>query len=300
MTKAVVTGGAGFIGSHLVDRLVDMGLDVTIIDDLSTGSQDQANPRARLIKGSLTERALVQTEMAEAEYVFHFAALPRIQPSFDDPLGHEEANVIGTINCLQALKDSKHLKKIVVSSSSACYGNPDQLPTPETAPIDCLSPYALQKYASEQYALILGQRFATPVISLRYFNVYGPRSFNARNPFNAYSSVVGIFQNQHQNGKTLTITGDGSQSRDFVHVYDVVEANLVAAFSELAGDVFNVGYGKAYTVLDTARLFADNYEFIPERKGEPRITLAAIDKIKTAFGWSPTIDLESGVKLLEE
>ena len=298
MTKAVVTGGAGFIGSHIVDRLAEMGMDVVVLDDLATGDTKNTNSRARFVNGSVCDPGVVQATLEGAEYVFHTAALPRIQPSFDDPLGHDEVNVRGTIHCLEALKDSPHLKKFVFCSSSACYGTPEELPTPETARISCLSPYALQKYVAEQYSLILGERFDIPVVALRYFNVYGPRSFNPLNPLSAYSSVLGIFKNQFENGKTLTVTGDGLQSRDFVHVFDVVEANLAAALSGVTQNVFNVGCGQSYTIIETAQLFSEDYVFIPERKGEARITLAAIDKIKESLGWSPKISLKKGVTLL--
>jgi UDP-glucose 4-epimerase len=201
---------------------------------------------------------------------------------------------------LEALKDSKRLKKLVISSSSACYGDVEELPTTELAPINCMSPYALQKYASEQYSLILGERFGIPVVSLRYFNVYGPRSFNAESRLSAYSSVIGVFNNQLKNKQTLTITGDGSQSRDFVHVRDVGRANVAAAMSDVTGEVFNVGFGRAYTILETARFFSDDYTFIPERMGEALATLADISKIKRELGWAPQITLADGIKELKE
>ena len=300
MTRAVVTGGAGFIGSHITDLLIEQGMDVVVLDDLSTSDGSKVNPRAEFVQGSTTDRDLVEVTLAEADFVFHTAALPRIQPSFDDPVAHEEANVLGTIRCLEALKDSGRLKKFVISSSSACYGDVEELPTTELAPINCMSPYALQKYASEQYALILGDRFEIPVVSLRYFNVYGPRSFNPESRLSAYSSVIGVFNNQLKNHQMLTITGDGSQSRDFVHVRDVAKANVVAAMSDVAGEVFNVGFGKAYTILETAKFFSDDYTFISERKGEALATLADISKIKRELGWAPQITLADGIKELKE
>lgn len=298
MTKAVVTGGAGFIGSHISDRLVELGMEVTVLDDLSTGIQENVNPRVHLVQGSVCDREVVRSTLEGAEYVFHAAALPRVQPSFDDPVGHEKANVVGTIHCLEAVKGSRHLRKFVFSSSSSCYGNPEQLPTPETAPVACLSPYALQKYAAEQYVLLLAKRFDIPVIALRYFNVYGPRSFNPKNPFNAYSSVVGIFHYQKLSGVPLTITGDGEQSRDFVHVYDVGRANLMAAMSERSGEVCNVGYGSHITMNALAGLLEHPVIYVPERKGEARITWADISKIKDHLGWAPEIGLNKGLELM--
>jgi UDP-glucose 4-epimerase len=293
VSKAIVTGGAGFIGSHIADLLIETGMDVVVLDDLSTGDRRNVNSRARFVEGSVCDPAQVRAVCEGVEYFFHSAALPRIQPSFDDPVFHEEVNVIGTIRCLEALKGNPRLKKIVVSSSSACYGSPGQLPTSETAPIRCLSPYALQKYAAEQYALILGQRFRMPVLSLRYFNVYGPRSFNPKNPFNAYSSVIGIFQSQKLAGTPLTITGDGEQSRDFVHVRDVAKANLLAALSEASGEIYNVGRGSCITIRALASLFNHPTVHIPERAGEARVTWADITKIRSHLGWYPTIDLRT-------
>ena len=294
---AVVTGGAGFIGSNLTDELIKRGFQVTIIDDLSTGQRSNLNPKARLVEGSICDLKLMQSVLPEADYVFHLAALPRIQPSFEDPLGHEEVNVVGTINCLLALKGSSRLKKFVYSASSACYGTPTELPTTETALISPLSPYALQKYSAEQYALMLGERYEIPVVALRYFNVYGPRSFNEKNPFNAYSSVIGIFNHQKGAGKPLTVTGDGSQERDFVHVFDVVQANILGATSDKHGQVYNVGAGKTISILELANLYNSEIVFTPERKGEARVTWANNTKLRTELGWKPSVSLEQGLGL---
>jgi UDP-glucose 4-epimerase len=160
--KCVVTGGAGFIGSHVVDLLVQQGADVYIVDDLSTGRKENLNPKAKFCQGSICDLRFLQEVFKDATYVFHLAALPRIQPSFEDPVGHEEVNVLGTIRCLEALKAVKTLRKLVYSSSSACYGTPLDLPTSEKAAISPLSPYALQKYTAEQYCLILGERYQIP------------------------------------------------------------------------------------------------------------------------------------------
>jgi len=296
--KCLVTGGAGFIGSHIVDKLVNEGMNVVVLDDLSTGMMENANKKATFIQADITSFDEISAYFQDVDYVFHTAALPRIQPSFEQPIEHENVNVIGTINCLEASKSAR-IKKFVFSSSSSCYGNPDILPTPETAPINCLSPYALQKYTAEQYCMILGERFDIPVLALRYFNVYGPRSFNPKNPYNAYTSVIGIFNNQKKNGQKLTITGDGEQSRDFVHVYDVAQANIDAALSDFVFKIYNVGYGKDYTINEVARMFSSDVTYIPERKGEARITLANIEKISRELGWQPKISLEEGVNLLD-
>lgn len=292
--NALVTGGLGFIGSHVVDFLIKNGLDVTVVDNLSTGSQANSNNRARYISKNVED--LIFNEVESFDYVFHLAALPRIQPSFTAPEEHEVANVIATVRLLELLKKSKKVKKLVYSASSACYGNPAIMPTPETEHIAPLSPYALQKYAAEQYCLILGERNEIPVVTLRYFNAYGPRSFNPNNKFNAYTSVIGIFHHQKINGEKLTITGDGMQERDFVHVTDIANANFLAAISKISNRTYNVGFGKCFSILDIAKKFNHPHTFIPERKGEAKITLADISKIKNELGWVPGIDLEEGIQ----
>ena len=299
MAQAVVTGGAGFIGSHVVDLLVTEGFDVTVLDNFSTGDVSRVNPNAKVVKASITDAHQIMPVLSNAEFVFHLAALPRIQPSFDDPIGHEEVNVLGTIHCLEALKGNKRLKKFVYSASSACYGNPSELPTSEEAAISCLSPYALQKYTAEQYVLILGERFDIPVVSLRYFNAYGPGSFNPKNPFNAYSSVVGVFHNQRTGGKPITVTGDGGQARDFVHVDDVARANLLAAQRGTKGEIYNVGSGTSVSVKDLAEMFGGPITFLPERKGEAQVTWANITKITRDLGWQPQISLKAGIASLD-
>lgn len=299
MTRAVVTGGAGFIGSHTVDRLVALGMDVVVLDDLSTGDPRYVHPQANLVRETVCDPQVVRRVLADAEFVFHLAALPRIQPSFEDPIGHDEVNVIGTLHCLQAIRGSPRLRKFVFAGSSACYGNPQELPTSEDARIACLSPYALQKHAAEQYTLILGEHFGIPVVALRYFNVYGPRSFSPKNPFNAYTSVVGIFAEQRRAGQPLTITGTGEQSRDFVHVSDVVEANLLAARSERVGDVYNVGSGRVIAINNLAKMFDHPVTHIPPRPGEASITWADVRKIRADLGWIPKVSLEQGVAMVE-
>jgi UDP-glucose 4-epimerase len=296
--KCLVTGGAGFIGSHIVDALINQGADVLVCDNLSTGRRQNLNPKARFVEVDIRSFDESCTLFDGVEYVFHAAALPRIQPSFDQPIEHEEVNVIGTIKCLLAC-NGRNVKKFVLSGSSACYGNPRVTPTPETEAPNCLSPYALQKYAAEQYCLLLGSRFDIPVISLRYFNVYGPRSFNPANPYNAYSSVIGIFHEDRRRGTPLTITGDGTQKRDFVHVADVARASIAAALSDVTCDAFNVGSGVAVTIRDVAAMFYHPSEYIPKRQGEAEITLADITKIRSQLNWMPTIDLLTGIRSLQ-
>ncbi len=297
--KAIVTGGAGFIGSHVVDLLVSDGVDVVIVDNLSTGQEAYLNPKAKLVRADIRQTDAWKHEVKDCDYFFHLAALPRIQPSFDEPVEHEDVNVIGTIRCLEAVKGSG-IKKFVYSSSSAIYGNTERIPTPEDTPPQLLNPYALEKYAGEQYALILGERFAIPVIALRYFNVYGPRSFNPKNPFNAYSSVIGIFNDQCRRGVPLTVTGDGSQRRDCIHVTDVARANYAAARSTLALRSYNVGCGNNYSVQEVAELFSPNITHIAERKGEARVTVADVSRIADELNWKASIDLPEGVRLMKQ
>ncbi len=298
MSKAVVTGGAGFIGSHIVDKLISDGLDVFIIDDLSTGNKKNINTRAKFFQESIVNVDSIRNIFKDAEYVFHTAALPRIQPSFSDPVKHEIVNVVGALNCFESVKNSKILKKFVYSSSSSCYGNTHELPTTEAAPINPMSPYGTQKYAAEQMLLQLGARYELPIVALRYFNVYGPRSFDEKNPHNAYTSVIGIFHNQKEKGLPLTVTGNGKQSRDFIHVIDIADANiLVSRNNSVYNDVFNVGFGNNYSVIEIAKFFSKDIIFIPERKGEPEITLASVDKLSQNIGWSPNINLKTGIGL---
>ena len=298
--KCIVTGGAGFIGSHIVDLLVRQGMEVAVVDNLSTGREANLNPRATLHQVDIGDLAALERLCQGVELFFHAAALPRIQPSFDQPMEHEESNVVATIRCLQAVM-GKPLRKFVFSGSASIYGDTAPLPTPESAPPDLLNPYALQKYAAEQYCLILGRRFEIPVVSLRYFNVYGPRSFNPQSPWSAYSSVVGVFVRQHRAGEPLTVTGGGKQSRDFVHVRDVARANLEAALSDRSLEVYNVGSGGGVTVNQVAHIVGGEVAHIPERLGEARHTLADIGKIRREVGWEPQISLEQGIaELLEQ
>ena len=295
--KCVVTGGAGFIGSNLVDFLIEKGFNVAVIDNLSTGKEENINSKAKFFKKDILDYDKIKDIFKGADYVFHLAALPRIQPSFSDPIYHEKANVIGTINCLLACK-GKNIKKFVFSASSACYGTPKEIPTTEKAGIDCLSPYALQKYTAEQYCLILGKRYNIPVVSLRYFNVFGPRSFSPENRFSAYSPVIGIFDYLKKQGKSLTVTGTGEQKRDFVHVKDVALANFLAAQSDKIFEIYNIGSGENFSVNEIAKEFNAEVEYIKERKGEAQNTLADISKARRDLAWEPAIKVKGYIKNL--
>jgi len=301
--RSIVTGGAGFIGSHLVDRLLAEGDRVTIVDDLSTGDAANISANAEFEQHDIRDVGWLDAFFAEVrpERVFHLAALPRIQPSFHEPVIHDDVNVRGTLNVLRAASRAPNLKAFVYASSSAVYGTPDQVPTPETAPIDPLSPYALQKYTAERYVHLLAPRHGVAAVSLRYFNPYGPRSFNPANALSAYSSVVGIFENQRAAGRPLPITGDGLQERDFVHVEDVAAATVLVAdrIDECNGHVFNVGSGHCTSVLELAKMFDHPVEFVPERPGEARITQADATKLMQ-LGWEPRCELADYVKIRGE
>ena len=278
------------ISSYL---LISRGFDVTVVD-YSTSRLETLNPKVKLVQQNIldTKASVFQ----EQNFVFHCAALPFIQPSFENPLEHERENVAATIDLMTKLRRSKHLHKLVISTSAAVYGNPTEIPTPENAPVDPLSPYALQKYSTEQYGMILGKRYEIPTIALRYFNVYGAGGFNPELRDYSYASVVGLFVHLTFQAKKLTITGDGLQSRDFVHVSDVAQANLMAAESAVNHQLYNVGSGHAVTILELARMFPQEFEFIAKREGEPLHSCADIRKIRHDLRWSPQISLEEGIR----
>ena len=243
--KAVVTGGAGFIGSNLVDKLIDMDVEVTILDDLSTGKKENINSKAKFINCdiSIVPQSLLTSYIDGADVIFHLAALARVQPSIEDPLPYNNANITGTLNILLAAH-KVGAKRVVYSASSSAYGNATKFPTPEEHPTNPLSPYGLQKYVGEQYCKMFSQVYGLDTVSLRYFNVYGERM----NLEGAYCLVMGIFANQMLKGKPLTINNDGEQRRDFTYVGDVVNANILAEThpEDLKGEPFNIGNGDNY------------------------------------------------------
>ena len=294
MNKVLVTGGAGFIGSNLVDRLIDHGLEVIIIDNLSTGKVEHIHPRSQFHKHDLsliTIDNLVDI-LSGVDTVFHLAALARVQPSIENPLPYHDANVTATLNILYAASKAK-VKRVVYSASSSCYGNSEKVPQCEDDPTNPLSPYGLQKYIGEQYCRMFSQVYNLDTVSLRYFNVYGERmSLDG-----AYCLVTGIFAKQMLDGKSLTITNDGDQRRDFTYVGDVVKANLLAAkySAPLNGDVFNIGNGKNVSINEVADMFGGNKKY-GEKRLEPFETLANNDKAKNILNWEPEGNLSDWIK----
>jgi UDP-glucose 4-epimerase len=297
--SVLITGVAGFIGSNLLDYLLDKtGWSITGIDNFSTGRKNNIehqlnNSRFKLIEGSVKDL----NSLKNYDCIFHLAALPRIQPSFELVTEHIRENLVLSAHLLEIMIRENYFPRLVFSSSSAIYGTPEHVPTDENEKIDCLSPYAFQKYEVEKYLELLSTRYPLDYACLRYFNPYGPRSFNPENKFNAYSSVVGIFLYRHRNNMPLLVTGDGKQKRDFIHVYDLASANLLAGTHEgKLNTAFNIGNGSTISVLEVAQMISSNYEFIPKREGESEITFAEIGKAQNILGWKPTHQLSDYIK----
>lgn len=294
--KVVVTGGAGFIGSHLVDALVERNFSVGVIDDLSGGKREQINPRATLHVVDIRDFEAIKTIFSGTETVFHLAALPRVQPSIVDPRGTHSVNVDGTLNVLVASRDAG-VRRLIYSASSSAYGNQEILPLGEATAARPMSPYGLQKYIGELYCLMFSQLYNLQTVSLRYFNVYGPRASTE----GAYALVIGRFLEQRKRGEPLTIVPDGTQSRDFTNVRDVVRANLLAAESPNVGrgETINIGGGRNVSVLEIAQLIGGSTAFI-EPRIEPKHTLADIRKAKELLSWEPEVSFEDGIAELKQ
>ncbi|TGE83389.1 NAD-dependent dehydratase [Pseudoalteromonas sp. KS88] len=295
--KAIVTGGAGFIGSHMVDLLVENNFEVVIIDNLVNGRVDNFSHHKESVTFhnlDLCKTVNLIDYIQGADYVFHFAALADIVPSINNPIQYHKANVEGTLNLLEACKDLKGLKKFIYAASSSCYGIPETYPTPETSAIRPEYPYAHTKRVGEEYALHWATVYNIPVISMRFFNVYGPRHRTS----GAYGAVFGVFLAQRINNKPLTIVGDGEQTRDFTFVTDVVNACYVASQSKYSNQIFNVGSGNTYSINYLAELLGGEKIYIPKRPGEPQCTFADISKINKLLDWSPSVKFEDGVKIM--
>jgi UDP-glucose 4-epimerase len=296
----VVTGGAGFIGSHLVEALLNEGCVVRCVDNLSTGQRKnvdlfQGRPGYSFHELDVNDLDRLKPVVSGANWVFHLAALADIVPSIEHPLVYHRANVDGTISVLEAAR-AANVRRFVYAASSSCYGIPDVYPTPETAPIRAEYPYALTKYVGEEYVLHWGRVYGLPVVSVRLLNVYGLRARTT----GTYGAVFGVFLAQKLAGRPLTIVGDGTQTRDFTFVTDAVSALITAARHDVVNEVFNVGSGGTYAVNALAELVGGPVTHLPKRPGEPACTYADIRKIKARLGWEPKVRFEDGVKVVLE
>jgi UDP-glucose 4-epimerase len=295
----LVTGGAGFIGSHLVDRLLQAGARVRVLDNFAVGrranlEQHAGNPRLEIIEGDAADMATAAAACAGADRVFHLAARADIVPSIEEPVAYFRANVDGTLAVLEGAR-SAGVTRFVYTASSSCYGIPAVYPTPETAPINPQYPYALTKYLGEQLVLHWAQVYGFPAVSARLFNVYGPRSRTS----GTYGAVFGVFLAQLLAGKPLTIVGDGTQRRDFTFVSDVVDALLVLADSKKVGENYNIGSGQPASINELVRLLGSPPAvYIPKRPGEPDCTWADVTKVTNGLGWTPKIAFADGVAIM--
>jgi UDP-glucose 4-epimerase len=294
--KYLVTGGAGFIGSNIVDSLVKLGHEVVVIDNESSESHDHFfwNENAKNYKLDICDYESTRNLYNGVDYVFHVAAEARIQRTIKNPIRSVKTNVVGTTTVLQCSKEA-NVKRVVYSSTSSAYGR-NKIPNEETQPDDCLNPYSISKVAGEKLCSMYTNIFGLDTIIFRYFNVYG----NRHPTKGIYAPVIGLFDVQKLNGEKLTIVGDGEQRRDFTNVKDVVDINILATTKDIDrkyfGNVFNVGTGTNYSVNQIASFISDNTINIPERLGEARETLANIKKVKEVFDWEPSITLDQWFK----
>jgi len=294
--KVLVTGGAGFIGSHLVDLLIDKGHQVMVIDNLSIGRLSNlehlnTNKNLTFVEADIRDYETIEPLFKQQDWVFHLAALADIVPSIENPDDYFTTNVDGTYNVLKASK-KQGVKRFVYSASSSCYGLAEQIPTPEEAPIQPEYPYALTKRMGEELVLHWQQVYGLPANCLRFFNVYGPRVRTT----GTYGAVFGVFLAQKLNHKPFTVVGDGTQSRDFTYVTDIAQALYQTAASNLVGEVMNVGSGHHYSINQLVERLGGEVEYIPKRPGEPEITFADISKITHKLSWRPKVELAEGVK----
>ena len=294
----MVTGGAGFIGSHLVERLLGDGHDVAVIDNLTTGRRSNLQELAHADRLEFHEMdvanvAAVSEVVAGADWVFHLAALADIVPSIESPLTYHRSNVDGTISVLEAARAAR-VSRFVYAASSSCYGLPEIVPTPEIAPARPMYPYALTKYVGEQYVMHWHRTYGLPAVALRLFNVYGPRARTG----GTYGAVFGVFLAQKLAGEPFTVVGDGAQTRDFTFVTDVADAFVRAAESPLAGEIMNVGSGGTYSINELVALLGGPVTHLPKRPGEPDCTFADTSRIERLLGWRATVRFAAGVGIM--
>ena len=296
--KTLVTGGAGFIGSHLCELLVAQGHEVLALDSLVSGRLQNlktiaGQPGMRFVQADICDSAAIAPYFEGVDWVFHLAGLADIVPSIEQPAQYFQTNVTGTLHVLEAARRCG-AKRLVYAASSSSYGVPDVYPTPETYPIKPLYPYALTKHMGEELVLHWARVYQMPAMSLRLFNVYGTRSRTS----GAYGAVFGVFLAQKLHGQPFTVVGDGQQTRDFTYVTDVARAFLAAAESGLSGLALNVGSGDHYSVNRLVELLGGDVVHIPRRPGEPDCTFADISQIQRLLGWQAQVSLERGVQTL--
>ncbi len=293
---AVVTGGAGFIGSHLAEELIARGYAVRVIDNLVAGKREYVPPEAAFFETDIRDRDALTPVLAGAQCAFHLAALPRVEYAIQHPIETHDVNVTGTLAVLDAAKEAG-VTRVVLASSAAVYGDSEEVPFHEELRPVPVSPYGVHKYIGEHYLTLFSKLYGLGTVSLRFFNVYGPR-FDPEGP---YALVVGRFLKLRKEGKPLTITGDGRQTRDFVHVRDIVRALIRAAESENVGkgEVINIGTGQGVSVNELAELFGGEKVYVAARI-EPRVSHADIRKAKRLLAWEPTILLVDGIAALKK
>lgn len=295
--KSVITGGAGFIGSHLAEAAVKLGHRVVVIDNFCTGRMknlENIRDRIEIIEDNIETFGDWRNNFVDADWVFHLAALADIVPSIERPEDYFEVNVNGTFNVLRASKEAQ-VSRLIYTASSSCYGIPDEFPTLESSKIQPQYPYALTKWLGEELVLHWSKVFQLPAISLRLFNVYGPRSRTA----GTYGAVFGVFLAQLLANQAFTVVGDGNQTRDFTYVSDIVDAFIAGAKSHVTSEVFNVGSGATVSVNRIVELLGGKEKVhLPKRPGEPDCTFADIAKIRRCLGWEPRIRIEEGIEQL--
>lgn len=293
MSTYLVTGGAGFIGAHVSEALLKEGHAVRVLDNLSTGKRERIPTAAEFYEADFTDLEAIRPAFEGVDGVFHIGALPRIPYSIDHPVESAQANMFGTLNVLVAARDAK-VKRVVYSASSSAYGSQTILPLTPDMPPNPLNPYALHKFVGEKLAEQFSRFYGLQTVSLRYFNVYGPRMADE----GAYVTVISIFSRQRKAGEPLTIAGDGEQTRDLTHVFDVVRANLLAMSSTKVGkgEVVNVGTGERHSINKIARIIGGPSVHIEARQGEARDTQADISLTTDLLGWEPQIRFDQGLR----
>lgn len=290
--KYIVVGGAGFIGSHLVDLLINKGHKVTVIDNFSSGKKENIHRKAKVCFADITNsmyEPIIKQEMFNSDGVFHLAASTKVQESIEDPIKYNKQNVDGTLNILSWAKDIG-VKRVVNSSSSAVYGNVQNIPTKEDDGKNPISPYGLQKLISEKYCKLFSDIYGLETVNLRYFNVFG----EGQPVSGAYSSVVGVFLKQKKENKPLTIVGDGNQTRDFIYVGDVANANILSMTSKNVGrgESINIGCNEATSVNEIAKAIGGKKNFVSKRK-EPKDSLSCNKKARETLDWTPSLKLKT-------